>query len=99
MTRLIICLITLIIIGNKNVSASIGDQYFCNDINFQILEDDELRVGENYSFFLDWSSKFVKEKYTGVDKPYISEIIVQDKVSFLAYQFDEFDNSGWSTIS
>ena len=99
MTRLIIFLITLIIIGNKNAYAGIGDQYFCNDIRFSIFQDSEFRIHTNYSFFLDWSPKLIKVKYTGGDYTRTSEIIVQDEVSFLAYKSDEIDNSGWTTYS
>ena len=99
MIRLINILIVLIIVCNKTVFAGIGDQYFCKDIRFSIFQDGEFKDHENYSFFLDWSSKLVTKKYTGVDKPYIHEIIVQDEVSFLSYQFDEIGNSGWSTTS
>ena len=29
----------------------------------------------------------------------LEKIVVQDKVSFLAFKFDDVGNSGWSTIS
>ena len=99
MNRLSISLFVLIIACNQDAYAGIGDQYFCNDIRFSIFQDGEFKIHTNYSFFLDWSANSVTEKFTTFDKVYISKIAVQDAVSFLAYQFDEIDNSGWSTIS
>ena len=84
----------------NNIYAAIGDEYFCEDLHFNIYENGFLKEIQNFKFFLRWSSDFVEVKFTGDDNWRTEEkIVVQDKVSFLAFKFDDVGNSGWSTLS
>ena len=84
----------------NNIYAAVGDEYFCEDLHFNIYENGVLKEIQNFKFFLRWSSDFVEVKFTGDDNWRTEEkIVVQDKVSFLAFKFDDVGNSGWSTLS
>ena len=100
MIRLLIVLLCFCLCNSKYVYAAVGDEYFCEDLHFNIYQNDALKETKNFKFFLKWSPDFVETKFVG-DNDWRTEdkIVVQDKVSFLAYQFDDVGNSGWSTIS
>ena len=99
MIRSITVLLYFCLFIPNNIYAAVGDEYFCEDLHFNIYQNGVLKEMQNYKFFLRWSSDFVEEKYTSDNYWRKSKIVVQDKVSFLAFQFDDVDSSGWSTIS
>jgi len=91
-------LIIYILFFPSITSASNGDIYFCEDINFSIYENDNFRTIDNYRFFLKWSGAHTSVKYDGEENwRQADNIVFEDKDSFLAWEIDPVDGSGIST--
>ncbi|MDA9357494.1 hypothetical protein N9R34_01345 [Candidatus Thioglobus sp.] len=99
-SRFFLSLTLYILFFPSITSASIGDSYFCEDINFSIYENDKFEKIQNFKFFLKWSEGYIEYKFLGEDYWRSKEIIVyQDKDSFLAWQLDDVGGTGVSTVS
>ena len=80
----------------KPINAGIGDKYFCEDYSATYYENQFKESRGNYKFFFQWERNKILKKYENFPNIYSMKIIQQDTSSFIAWQYDKFDNSGIS---